>query len=177
MNSSKIVNMMRKLYFISTLALLFMFGCLPQQSLASPERPDIVNWAKKIMEIESSYKETTDKYNVLQRKLGSRFPTDDEMKELSLIYETISGFYTELNKTTPPNEATSVHRKFKEYYELASNATLQYYISVQLNDITYYEKSVINSKEANRIGDEAFDDFIELLGNYSISCYEIGLCE
>ncbi len=168
---------MRKLYFISFLALLFTFGCIQQQSLASPERPDIVNWAKKIMEIESKYKETTIQFNVLQRKLGSRFPTDDEMAELAAIYETISGFYTLLNRITPPTEALSVHRKFKERYALASDATLQYYISVGQNDITYYEKSVANSKEANRTGDEALDEFIELMSKYSISCSEINICD
>lgn len=168
---------MRKLYIISIVALIFAFGCDPQQSLSSPERSEIVDWAKIIVEIETENKEITDKFYILQRKLGTDFATYDDMAELKVIYETISGFYTKLNKMTPPTVATSVHRKFEEHYSLSSDTILQYYISVGQNDITYYEKSVVNSKEANRIGDEASDDFIELLIKYSISCEEINYCE
>lgn len=168
---------MRKFHIISILVLIFLFGCSPEQSQASPQRSEIMNWGRKIVEIESEYKETTDKFYVLQRKLGSNYPTNDDIVELEETYETISGFYTKLNNIIPPTPASSVHRKFKEQYSKASEAMLQYYIAVSQNDITYYEKSVVNSKEANRIGDEASDDFIELLTKYSISCSDIGLCE
>lgn len=168
---------MKKLNLAAILIITLMCSCNPRNNQHSTDRSDIVNWAIKIVEIESDYKEITDKFNILQRKMNSDFPTNDDMSELEFIYETIAGFYTKLNDLTPPSVASSVHRKFKEQYSLASSAILQYYISIGQNDITYYEKSVINSKEANRIGDEASDDFIELLINNSISCSEIGLCD
>ncbi len=168
---------MKKLYVISFILLIFGFSCSPHQSMYSPERDNIVDWAIKIVDIRLDYKETNDKFYILQRKLGSSDPTNDDIFELENTYETISGFYTKINKIIPPTQASSVHRKIKEQYSLASDAILQYYISVIQNDLIYYEKSVENAKEADRIGDLADDEFIELLSKYSISCSEIGLCE
>jgi len=129
------------------------------------------------MKTESEYKELTDELYIIQRKLGANLPTDDDLNKLEFFFESISEFYIKLNNMSPPMAASSVHGKFKEQYSLASDAMLHYFIAVSQNDITYFEKSVENSKEANRIGSEASDEFVELLSGYSITCSEIGLCE
>jgi len=168
---------MRKSLFSTFLLVMLLCACNPNNVQKSKERQEILSWAKVIAEIELDYLEITEDFYILQRKLGSSLPTYNDLTSLQVMYETISGFYTKTNKMNPPTAASLVHAKFSEKYALASDAILQYYISASQNDILYFEKSVTNSKGANKLNDEAYQGFIEILNKYSITCDEIEFCE
>lgn len=152
-------------------------ACGQNLSKNSTTRSELINWAKKITSIELDYLEDTSEFNLLVDKLGQSPPTNQDCEELAKSYKKVAGFYSDLLSEIPPTEAHEVHSKYVKQYAQASNGILYYQIAVCQNDFTYFEKSVIASQEANRVGNEAYLEFVELMKRYSITCTEIDYCE
>ena len=164
-------------------ALVFLFisfcitGCASQVSYTSVERSDILQWAKQIATHENDAELVMQEFNSLAKELSTKYPSDNELSQLTMYYNLISYMYNELSQLNPPSEALSTHKNYVENYAKASDAILFYTIAVRQNDIEYFERSVAATKEGNRIGDKAYSGFIEILDQYSISCDEIDYCE
>jgi len=168
---------MKKIIIVLFAISTCLLSCETQAAYNSEERSDIVEWAKHIAMYEKDAKLVVNNYYELSSDLVSRYPTNEELNQLTTYYNLINYIYNKLGELNPPPKASSVHKKYVENYAKVADSILFYTISVRKNDITYFEKSVSASKEANRIGDEAYKGFVDLLDNYSISCSEIDFCE
>jgi len=154
-----------------------LFGCITQTDANLEQRTEIVEWAKQIAEYENDAEIIVNNYYSLTSNLVSRYPTNEEMEELTSYYNLINYIYNDLLEMSPPVDASSIHHDFIESYSKVADSILYYKIAINQNDITYFEKSVSASKEANRIGNDAYQGFIQILDNFKISCDEINFCE
>jgi hypothetical protein len=71
-----------------------------------------------------------------------------------------------------------VHKEFVDTYAKSAEADQDYAIYVcQEGGISYYNAYASALKDANRMNDNAFRDFTQLMDQYSISCQDVGLCQ
>jgi len=170
----KIIKKLINLLFVISICFV---GCSNQGINNSDERSNIINWAKQIAKFERDSIIVMDEFNSLTIDISSHYPSDEELSQLTNCYNLITYMYNKLSEMNPPPNALSVHLNYVENYSKASDTILFYIIAVKQNDISYFEKSVAASKEGNRIGDEAYNGFADLLSKYSISCNETDYCE
>lgn len=168
---------MKRIFVALLLICLFIVGCVTQVSNNSKDRSDIVKWARQIAKYEKDSQIVMENYNQLTIGLVNHYPSEKEILQLTTYNNLITYMYNELLKIEPPPDSSSVHQNYVEYYSKASESILFYIIAIRQNDLSYFEKSVVASKEGNRIGDIAYAGFVELLNKYSISCEEIDFCE
>ncbi|MEW6716256.1 MAG: hypothetical protein AB1345_01950 [Chloroflexota bacterium] len=159
------------------ISLVFLMILIVACSSVSPERGEIVEWASQIARIEKQLEYETTYFQPLLDRITSRPPTNDELDQLTEYNNRITALYNEISNIYVPQKARSVHALFVENYAKISDTARYYVFAIKMNDLSYFDKSVLAAQEANRIGSEAYYAFEDLLDRYSISCREIDFCE
>jgi hypothetical protein len=168
---------MKKLLISIFLLIFFLVGCSSNNPKTLSDREEIIKWAKEIASIHNRFEIIMSNYDFLSQVIQKRPPTKSELSQLTTCVNDVIELYNELDSFTPPKEALSIHAKYVESLTQASNAILYYKIAVSNNDMTYFEKSLNASYEGNLLSSEGYNNFVDLLDKYSISCEEINFCE
>lgn len=166
-----------KRYFLGIILIILLVNIFVACSPLSPERAEIVEWASHIARVEKQLEYEVTNIQPLFDLITSRPPTKDELDQLTEYNNQITSYYNEISGIHVPQEARSVHTLYIENYAKISDMVRYYLLAVKMNDVTYFDKSILAAQEANRIGAEAYYAFEDLLEKYSISCREIDYCE
>ena len=165
MNSKRITLLM---FFI------FLFSACASNSQS---RSEIFVWAKLITDLEKILESEILEAQSLMETIKLRPPNDYEYQQLVDYSDRFANLYNEIITIEPPEEARSAHNKFSERYAKTADYMRYYVLAIQMNDLNYFDKSVLAVQDANRIGEEANYQFKQLLEKYSISCDELDYCQ
>ena len=146
-------------------------------STVSPEREEIVEWASQIARIEKQLEYEITYFQPLIQRVTSQPPTNEDLNQLTEYNNRITALYNEISNLYVPQKARAVHALYVENYAKVSDTARYYVLAIKMNDLSYFDKSVLAAQESNRLGDEAYSAFANLLDDYSISCSEIDFCE
>jgi hypothetical protein len=158
----------------TSLVFIFLMGC---SSTSSSERSSITNWAKQVAGLEKRLANELAQAEPLTSSSTSRPHTGTELDELTRHSDNVTSLYNEIIKIEPPPEAKAVHSLYVDTYAKSADYLRYYVMSIRLNDVRYFDKSVTAVEEANRTGEQARSALIDLLNRYSISCEEIDFCQ
>jgi hypothetical protein len=155
------------------LALTFLSGC----SSSDSQRDEIISWAKQITSIETRLGTEILQAEPIINRVTKEKPSQSDLKQLIDYNNNVISLCNDLNNIVVPSDAKITHDKYVENYNKISDSVRYYVLLIQTGDVSYYDKSVSAAQEANKIGNEAFNLFQDLLDQYSISCEEIDYCE
>jgi len=164
-------------YFKKIILLILLLSIFTACSTASPEREEIVKWASQIARIEKQLEYEITYFQPLINRVTSNPPTNEDLSQLTEYNNRITSLYNEISNLSVPQKAKTVHALYVENYAKVSDTARYYVLAIKMNDLSYFDKSVSAAQEANKLGDEAYSAFANLLDDYSISCSEIDFCE
>ena len=168
---------MKNLFYLS-----FIFFLLCSCSSPQPNREEIVIWASHIANIENKLDAQFTRIYPTIVSVSKNSATIDEIMSISTFALNARLYYNQIKEVDEvivdmPQEAKSLQIKFVRYYKQINDFASLYDSAISLKNMDYFERSVLALQEATRLGDEAHNDFINLLDEYSISCKEIDDCE
>ncbi|MDP2965598.1 MAG: hypothetical protein Q8N39_06100 [Pelolinea sp.] len=146
-------------------------------SSPSSARSDIISWAKEIVALEKQSEIVFQNIQPLIATIVERPPTANELIQLNDYSNNVTFLYNQLIKINGPEEVRGVQSKYMDNYAKMADSARYHVLAIRNNNIDYFNKSVSAAQDANRIGDDAYNDFIQLINKFSISCSDINYCE
>ncbi len=134
----------------------------------------ILTWATQIANLQNDLLTLA---SDTQAYMGERYPTSSDCPKLTGFAERSTALYNEIVQLDRPEESRPVHNEFVDSYSKNADSYRYYSLYVCQGDVTYYDKYALALSVANKLNESAYHDFIQMLGQFSISCNDVGLCE
>jgi hypothetical protein len=181
------MRIIRKLY---TLSLVFIFAGIygigviiwnewinPPKSGEEIRREQILTWTKTIVSYENRHEvEMTEFYNLLDT-IDRRELTEAEFSRLQTCQQNVLAINKEARNLKVPSKVSKTHLLVIDYYTKSYDAIFNFSQGVKYYDNYYINKAFFATEEAEKIGENANNQFQNLTKEFNISCTEINFCE
>lgn len=149
----------------------------PPKSGDEIRREQILTWAKSIVNFEKRHEvEITEFYSLLDI-LDRRDLTDAEISRLLTCQQNVLAISKEARNLKVPSKVSDTHLLIIDYYTKSYDAIYNFNQGVINYDSYYINKASFVATEAERIGENASNQFKTLIDEFNISCSEINFCE
>lgn len=149
----------------------------PPKSGEEIRREQIQTWAKSIVNYENRFEvEMTEFYNLVDL-LDRRDLTEAEFSRLQTCQQNVLAISKEARNLKVPSKVSNTQLLIIDYYTKAYDAIYNFNQGVTYYDSYYINKASFAASEAERIGENANNQFKKLMDEFNIACTEINFCE